>query len=88
MEVSHNIIGKVDRSKLWVGNGGDSYYSLVHLQLELKNDKPTSPFKFNSIWVEEEDFQTFIKNEWRGGYDHRVMMIAWGLQTANSLQSQ
>jgi hypothetical protein len=40
----------------WVGTGEESYHYPIFLEAAGNTKKPTSPFKFNSSWLKEEEF--------------------------------
>lgn len=55
--------------------GGLSDHCLVFLQLEVKDNKPSSSFKFNPKWLAEDDFQKLIKANW-APYDGNINLSA------------
>ena len=48
----------------WVGYGGESDHHLIFLEVEGRSKKPTSPFKFISAWLKEEEFLDLVKEIW------------------------
>jgi hypothetical protein len=48
----------------WVGMRGDSDHHPVFLEVSRRPKKPMSPFKFNSAWLQEEDFLNLVKEVW------------------------
>jgi hypothetical protein len=48
-----------------VGSSGGSDHNPIFFQLELRDENPSSPFKFNPIWLEEEYFQELVRSEWK-----------------------
>jgi hypothetical protein len=48
----------------WIGSGGESDHSHVWLSLDNGPKKPTTPFKFNSIWLKDDSFQKLVKDNW------------------------
>jgi len=45
----------------WIGSGGESDHSPIWIELEGTPDKPATPFKFNSSWINDESFQQLIR---------------------------
>jgi len=54
----------LDQIRTWVEVVGFSNQSVILLQMEKLNHKPSSPFKFNDTWLEEEYYKELIENEW------------------------
>jgi hypothetical protein len=50
--------------KQWIGFGGLSDHHPIFLELRQGSEKPTSPFKFNKTWLEDESFLKMIKEHW------------------------
>jgi hypothetical protein len=48
----------------WVGSGGESDHYPIFLEVAGNTRKPTSPFKFNSAWLKEEEFINLVKEIW------------------------
>jgi hypothetical protein len=48
----------------WIGSGGESDHHLIFLEVVGSTKKPTSPFKFNSTWLKEEEFISLVKRHW------------------------
>eukprot|EP00253_Pinus_taeda_P026588 PITA_26588 len=44
--------------------GGYSDHSLIFLEIEDYNVKPSSPFKFNATWMDEADFHDIVRKNW------------------------
>eukprot|EP01018_Ginkgo_biloba_P028285 Gb_00400 [translate_table: standard] len=63
----------------WIGSGGGFHHIPIFIQLEAQNEKPTSPFKINPMWFNEEEFLDLVKKEWVG-FDYRARESAniWG----------
>ena len=62
------VYGHINKSiinlKQWVNSGEDSYHLPVVLEMEGRRHKPSIPFKFNSIWFKEEEFQSLLGDSW------------------------
>jgi hypothetical protein len=50
--------------KQWIDSGGDSDHYPIWLELDFGPKKPAIPFKFNTTWLEDEDFQNLVKENW------------------------
>lgn len=50
-----------DRIRRWVGNRGLSDHCSIFLQVEKDDNKPAGPFKFNTVWMEDEEFIKLVK---------------------------
>jgi hypothetical protein len=48
-----------------VGEGGISYHRMIVLKIKSESDLPPIPFKFNHIWMEEQDFVFILKSYWK-----------------------
>lgn len=49
----------------WVECGGDSDHHPVFLHISNGENKPRSPFKFNSHWLKDEWFVKLLKDSWK-----------------------
>ena len=65
----------------WVGIGGISDHSPILLELKGPFRKSPAPFKFNSSWLKEEDYNLLVADLWRhaldvdGNLTHRFFLI-------------
>ena len=59
-----NLEGVVNQYRSWVFPLNVSDHMPIVLQLDTCMDMIKYPFKFNPIWLEEEDFVNFIKEKW------------------------
>jgi hypothetical protein len=48
----------------WISSGGESDHYRIWLELEFGPKKPTIPFKFNTTWLEDEELQKLVKENW------------------------
>jgi hypothetical protein len=66
----------------WVGSGGESDHHPIFLEVAGRPKKPASPFKFNSSWLQEEDFLNLVKEIWVpiGQEDRVVVQFAQNLK--------
>eukprot|EP01018_Ginkgo_biloba_P022601 Gb_35090 [translate_table: standard] len=62
--VSEVIMVEAERIRSWIDSGGGYDHNPILLQIERQNDRPTSPFKFNLMWLEKEDLKILVQNEW------------------------
>jgi hypothetical protein len=63
--VAEELLHKVDKYRSWVDSGGGSDYNPIFIQVEKVDEKPSSPFKFNLIWLVEEKFNELVRREWK-----------------------
>jgi hypothetical protein len=49
----------------WIEYGGDLNHMIVLIQITKEDPKPSSPFKFNHYWLEEDEFVNLVKKEWK-----------------------
>jgi hypothetical protein len=62
--LSTNLVESPLFFRQWVGSGGESDHHPIYLEVEGRSKKPTSPFKFNSAWLKEEEFMSLAKDIW------------------------
>ena len=43
---------------------GLSYRRMTALSITILEEKPPSPFKFNPVWLEHEDYREMVKENW------------------------
>jgi hypothetical protein len=63
--VHESLLNSPLQLKQWIGSGGDSDHYPIWLELNSGPKKPASPFKFNANWIEDEDFQSLVKINWK-----------------------
>lgn len=59
------VAAKIPAFHQWVGEGGDSDYLPILLELNRHPKKPITPFKFNPAWLKEDSYNTLFKETWR-----------------------
>jgi len=52
------------RVRQWVGSGGIQIIFPMLLKVVARVEKTLSPFKFNLLWFEEEEFVNLVQNTW------------------------
>jgi hypothetical protein len=52
--VVRGLLGSVVNFRSWIGTSGRSEHNPFFLELLKAEEKPSTPFKFNLIWLEEE----------------------------------
>jgi hypothetical protein len=57
------LLSKMERYRTWMGVGGGSNHFPIYLQLEKEGSKPTTPFKFNPIWMVYKEFCNMVTVE-------------------------
>jgi hypothetical protein len=62
--LSRYILDSTLMCKQWVGSGGDSDHHPIFLKVVPQPKKPTSPFKFNSSWLKDDEFIALVKEVW------------------------
>ena len=62
--ISNKLLEKIDRYRTWVDFSKLSDHCPVSLQLDFDFLKINLPFKFNRVWLEEEEFRAFIRATW------------------------
>eukprot|EP00253_Pinus_taeda_P031163 PITA_31163 len=56
------LIQELHHFKQWVGDGGLSDHSPIHLEILGPLAKPKAPFKFNHTWLQDQDFIKLLKH--------------------------
>lgn len=59
-----NNYGEDEIIKSWVETEGEYDHSWIILQIGSKNKKPPTAFKFNSTWLEDQEFCDIVRTEW------------------------
>ena len=49
---------------------GLSYRRMIALSITILEEKPPSPFKFNPVWLEHEDYQEMVQEKWKPVGNH------------------
>jgi hypothetical protein len=62
--ISANLVESPLFFRQWVGSGGESDHHPIFLEVAGNTRKPTSPFKFYSSWLKEEEFINLVKELW------------------------
>jgi hypothetical protein len=62
--ISTHLVEEPILLRQWVGTGGESDHYPIFLEVAGNTRKPTSPFKFNSSWLKEEEFINLVKELW------------------------
>lgn len=47
-----------------MGGFGDSYHNPIILEIANGGENPSSPFKFNEVWLKQPNFVKLIKDMW------------------------
>jgi hypothetical protein len=63
--VNEGILNTADNIRRWTGSGGDSYHFSIILEPSFGRAKPLSPFKFNTCWLDHEDYVQLVKTQWQ-----------------------
>ena len=58
--VAEHLMDRFLQVRQWVGSGGASDHFPFFLELKKGPIKPTSPMKFNKIWLKDESFISLI----------------------------
>lgn len=72
-------ISLLQRLSRWVGVGGKSNHSPIFLEILGPEVKPRAPFKFNHIWLQDEEYIKLIKDYWVSHPISNNRMTAEGL---------
>jgi hypothetical protein len=79
----------VEHCQSWVRVGGAFDHCPIMLQIEKKNEKPPSPFKFNHACLEEDEFKALITSNWKRFYplvgDSAMLQFASNLKRGKKL---
>jgi hypothetical protein len=62
--ISAHLVEEPLLLRQWVGSGGESDHDPIFMEVAVNTRKPTSPFKFNSAWMKEEEFINLVKETW------------------------
>ena len=62
--VANQLVDSVEKIRQWVENCGDSNHNPILMEIANKGDKPPTPFKFNRVWLNLEEFKNLIKSLW------------------------
>jgi hypothetical protein len=62
--ISEKLVSSGIRYRSWICNDKISDHMPVMLQLEFGSDIVSYPFKFNAVWMEDQDFVSFVRNSW------------------------
>lgn len=63
--ISERLASLVPLFRQWVGEGGNSDHFPILLEFSKPPHKPASPFKFNSLWLQEESYIKLFHETWR-----------------------
>ena len=59
--MSENFVERQVLIKQWIGTGGESDHFPIFLEVRKGNLKLIIPFKFNSTWLEDPDFNSLVR---------------------------
>jgi hypothetical protein len=62
--ISEKLVSLGIRYRSWICNDKISNHMPTMLQLEFGSDIVHYPFKFNAVWMEDQDFVSFFRNNW------------------------
>eukprot|EP00253_Pinus_taeda_P012292 PITA_12292 len=72
------LIQELHHFKQWVGSGGLSDHSPIHLEILGPLAKPKAPFKFNHTWLQDQDFIKLVSDFWQTYPINREASLARG----------
>eukprot|EP00253_Pinus_taeda_P008313 PITA_08313 len=72
------LIQELHHYKQWVGSGGLSDHSPIHLEILGPLAKPKAPFKFNHTWLQDQDFIKLVSDFWQTHPINREASLARG----------
>eukprot|EP00253_Pinus_taeda_P027374 PITA_27374 len=72
------LIQELQHFKQWVGSGGISDHSPIHLEILGPLAKPKSPYKFNHTWLQDQDFIKLVSDFWQTHPINREATLARG----------
>ena len=75
---------KVSDSETWVDVGGLSDHLPILLRLQCPECKGDTPYKFNSSWIQEEDYRKLVVDSWSSLED--ILNVSFMKQFAENLQ--
>ena len=55
----------VKKCRPWIDVKSGSNHNPIYLQMDLKDEKPSSLFSFNPSWLEHEDLKDMFRREWK-----------------------
>lgn len=58
------LLHRLTRYRQWVGAGGKFDHSPIYLEILGPEVKPRAPFKFNHVWLQDEEYTKLIKDHW------------------------
>jgi hypothetical protein len=64
--IYEKLVSSGIRYRYWVCNDKISDHMPVLLQLEFGSDFVSYPFKFNAVWLEDQDFISLVRTRWAG----------------------
>lgn len=83
--IKAHLLANLDKIRQWVGCGGISDHSSIYLDIMNTNYKPNSPFKFNLIWLAEDEFLKLFMESWTHcGHENNSTLV---VVIANNLVS-
>ena len=62
--ISEKFVSSRINYRSWTCNDKISDHMPVMLQLEFGSDNVRYPFKFNAVWLEDQDFVSFVRSSW------------------------
>jgi hypothetical protein len=65
------------------GIGGESDHHPIFLEVAGDSRKPSSPFKFNSAWLKEEEFLNLVKELWNPIIQEERAMVQFSQNLKN-----
>ena len=62
--ISEKLVSLGIRYRSWICNDKILDHMPILLQLDSGSDIVSYPFKFNAVWMEDQDFVSLVKNSW------------------------
>eukprot|EP00253_Pinus_taeda_P027637 PITA_27637 len=72
------LVQELHHYKQWVGSGGISDHSPIHLEILGPLAKPKAPFKFNHTWLKDQNFTKLVSDFWQTHPINREASLARG----------
>ena len=62
--IKQDLLPVLTRARQWVGSGGKSDHSPIYLEFECGPNRARPPFKFNSRWLRDPDYNQLVTRTW------------------------
>lgn len=62
--IKQDLLLVLSRARQWVGSGGKSDHSPIFLEFACGPDRARPPFKFNSRWLRDPDYNQLVNQSW------------------------